>query len=352
LTSAPSALAARLSVIVVTYKSAEDVRLGLPAVLAQLDDGDELIVLDNASPDDTVRAVSEVAGAAALIRSEQNVGFAAGCNQAARAATGDLLVFLNPDAVPAPGFCRAIRAPLREQAWDAWMGLLTQDEGQRVNTWGNVVHFTGLGWAGGVGELAPAQGVPGHEVPYLSGGCLAIPAETWRSQRGFPEPFFMYSEDLDLSLRVRLAGGRLGVEPAARVEHRYEFHKGADKWRRMERNRWLTVLRTYPTLLLVVVLPAMLVTDLALILIAFASGWGPQKLRAVGEVMQALPRVLQERRQVQASRRITATQFASWLTADLSSPYLGRVARSKPLTWGLRSYWRVVLRLLRAIERE
>jgi GT2 family glycosyltransferase len=339
-------------VIVVTYNSAEDVRHGLPAVLEQLDDGDELIVLDNASSDDTVATVREVAAAAKLMVRDQNVGFAAGCNHAARAATGDLLVFLNPDAVPAPDFCRAIRAPLdRPRRWAAWMGLLTQDEGRCVNTHGNVVHFTGLGWAGGVGEAAPGPEAQPHEVPYLSGGCLAMPADVWRSQRGFPEPFFMYSEDLDLSLRVRLAGGRLGIEPAARVEHRYEFHKGPDKWRRMERNRWLTVLRTYPAPLLALVLPALIVTDLALIAIAFPSGWGPQKLRSLGEVAAALPRVLRERRQVQSSRRITAKEFAAWLTADLSSPYLGRAARLRPLTWGLRAYWRVVLLLLRAAER-
>ena len=42
-----------------------------------------------------------------------------------------------------------------------------------------------------------------------------------------PEQFFLYHEDVDLSLRLRLAGGRLGVEPAARVDHDYEFDKGA-----------------------------------------------------------------------------------------------------------------------------
>ena len=65
-----------------------------------------------------------------------------------------------------------------------------------------------------------------------------------------PEPFFLYHEDVDLSLRVRLAGGELGVEPAARVDHDYEFEKGADKWRYLERNRWATLIRTYPAALL------------------------------------------------------------------------------------------------------
>ena len=56
----------------------------------------------------------------------------------------------------------------------------------------------------------------------------------------------MYGEDVDLSLRLRLAGWGVGVVPAARVEHDYEFAKGDYKWFHLERNRWWTVLGAYP----------------------------------------------------------------------------------------------------------
>ena len=61
----------------------------------------------------------------------------------------------------------------------------------------------------------------------------------------------MYGEDLDLALRLRLAGWGVGVVPAARVEHDYDFAKGDYKWFHLERNRWWTVLGAYPTPLLV-----------------------------------------------------------------------------------------------------
>jgi len=76
------------------------------------------------------------------------------------------------------------------------------------------------------------------------------PRRTWQQLGGFADDYFMYHEDVDLSLRLRLAGGRIGVIPDARVDHDYDFDKGPAKWRVLERNRWATLLRTYPAPLL------------------------------------------------------------------------------------------------------
>ncbi|MEA2308540.1 MAG: N-acetylglucosaminyl-diphospho-decaprenol L-rhamnosyltransferase, partial [Thermoleophilaceae bacterium] len=149
----------RLSVVVVTYNSAGAVRRCLPALASQLGPRDELIVVDNASRDETVEAVAIAAPKAHVLRSVANLGFSGGCNAGAAAAHGDLLVLLNPDALPAPGFAEAIRRPwLERRGWAAWMGLVTMDGGRRINTSGGVVHFTGIAWAGDAGR--PVEEVP------------------------------------------------------------------------------------------------------------------------------------------------------------------------------------------------
>ena len=330
----------QLSVVIVTHNSADAVAASLPALCSQLRDDDELVVADNASADATLAAVASHAPAAVVLETGANLGFAAAANAGARAARGELLVFLNPDATPAPGFIEAIRAPRRE--WVAWQGLVTADHGRAVNTSGGVVHFTGIAWAG---QAAPAGP---RDVAFLSGACLAIPRAEWERAGGFNEPYFMYQEDVDLSLRLRLRGGCVGVEPAAVVDHDYEFAKGAAKWRLLERNRWATIVRTYPGALLLAVAPALAVTELALLVVAAAGGWLPQKLAASAETMRALPRLLRERRAVQATRAISAADFAAALTPELDSTFLGRAGRSRLLNAALRAYWRVVLAVLRA----
>ena len=90
---------------------------------------------------------------------------------------------------------------------------------------------------------------PAAAVPAEPARSASPPARRWRVRRGawdevggFEPAYFMYGEDLDLSLRLRLAGWGVGMVPEARVEHDYEFAKGDYKWFHLERNRWWMVL--------------------------------------------------------------------------------------------------------------
>lgn len=331
----------------VTYESAAALPKTLPAIVDELRAGDELIVCDNGSSDGTLAVIGELAPGAIVLEPGANLGFAEGCNRAAARAGNELLLLLNPDNVVALGFRDAIELPLVEgRGWSAWQGLVTDEGGARLNTCGNEVHFTGISWAGGAGLPRSAAPEAPREVTVASGACLAIRRDTWEELGGFSEPYFLYHEDTDLGLRLWLAGHRVGIEPRALCEHDYEFTKGGHKWRYLERNRWATILRCYPRRLLALLTPALLATELALLVVATLGGWLPQKLRANGEVLLRLPRLLGERREIQAGAAIDASSFAALLRADLDSDFLGRAARSKLLRGALRTYWRMVLQLL------
>lgn len=340
-----------LSVLIVAWNNRAELARTLPALRAELGEGDELIVVDNGSTDGSAAAARELVPAAMVIEAGENIGFAAGCNLGAAAASGDLLVVLNPDAAPLPGFGEAIRRPWTDgRDWAAWQALVAEAGGTRVNSAGNPVHFTGIVWAGGHGEPLPPAPAAG-EVPALSGACLAIPLETWRRLGGFPERFFLYHEDVDLSVRLRLGGGALGIEPAAAVDHDYEFGANADKWRWLERNRLATLVRTYPAALLALLAPALLATELALLVAAAQGGWLRQKLTANLEFLRWLPRLLHERHQIQRTRTVSAAEFATWLTPDLESPFIPAAARSRPARTLLQLYWRATRTLLQLFER-
>jgi GT2 family glycosyltransferase len=335
-----------LSVLIVAFGSRDDLRKTLPALLDELGDGDELIVVDNKPCDGSAEVVGELAPQARIVRPGSNTGFAGGANAGAAAAQGDLLVLLNPDAVPQPGWGEAIRRPwVEERDWAAWQALVADGTGETINSTGNPIHFTGIVWAGGHGRPlseAPAAG----EVSAASGACLAVPLAEWRRVGGFPGEFFMYHEDVDLSVRLRMAGGTVGIEPTAVVAHDYDFSASADKWRWLERNRLAFLVRTYPGPLLALLAPALIATELALLPVATAGGWGRQKLRANREFVSWLPRLLRERRALQSQRTVRAAEFAAALTPDLDSDLISPLVRTWPARPLLRGYWRAVRALL------
>jgi GT2 family glycosyltransferase len=172
----------------------------------------------------------------------------------------------------------------------------------------------------------------------------------WEAVGGFDPSYFMYSEDLDLGLRLWLSGRAVGVVPDARVVHDYEFDKGARKWYWLERNRWRTVLSVYPRALLLLVAPALIVVELVLLAVAARDGWLASKLRAQAAVLRGLRGTLRRRRSVQATRRITALEFSSHLTASLDNEYLP-IGEPHPAARVQRAYWAIVKRALALLGR-
>jgi N-acetylglucosaminyl-diphospho-decaprenol L-rhamnosyltransferase len=332
-----------LAVVVVCHESADAIGPTLEALGRQLGPDDEVVVVDNASTDGTSATVRAAAPAARVIETGENLGFAAGCQTGVRASAAPLLLLLNPDAVPAQGCLDALRAcAAQERSWGAWQALITMPDGEHVNTAGNVVHYLGFGWAGELGRPVSATDARPHEVGFGSGAALVVRRDAWDAVGGFDERYFMYGEDLDLSLRLRLAGWGIGIVPAARVAHDYAFAKGDYKWFYLERNRWWTLLGAYPARLLALLAPALLAFEVALLVAAWRGGWLKAKLRAQGAVLRALPAMLRRRRAVQATRRIGAAEFAMPLAATLESPYLEGAASVPGIDALQRLYWRAV----------
>jgi len=334
-----------VATVIVAYESSAELPGTLSALQAQLEPGDEIVVVDNASSDDSA-AVARAAGATVLPL-DRNVGFAGGCEAGAEATSAPLLFFLNPDCVLQPGALTALRLAAAERpAWGAWQALVTLPGGREVNTSGGITHWLGMGWAGQVGTAVAAVGDALREVSFASGAALIVRREAWDALGGFDPAYFMYCEDLDLSLRLRLAGWGVGIVPAARVEHAYAFAKGEMKWFLLERNRWWTVLGAYPAPLLALLAPALLAFELALLAVAARGGWLGSKLRAQAAVLRSLPWALRRRARIQAGRRVSARAFARELSASLDSPYLGPAARHPVLRGAQEGYWATVTRVL------
>jgi GT2 family glycosyltransferase len=214
------------SAILVTYHSGPVLWRALDALAAQAGLR-EILIVDNGNPP-AIRAELNrraAAGAIRLIQSERNLGFAAACNRAAAVAEGELLLFLNPDAVLMPNGLRRMLAVMADKPhpWIAGVRLVGADGiERRGGRRGELTPGTAIGDALGLGSFNwHSQPLPKAPIalPTVSGACLLIPAADFRGIGGFDEGYFLHVEDIDLCRRLRGRGGKVWFLPDVSVEH-------------------------------------------------------------------------------------------------------------------------------------
>lgn len=178
-----------------------------------LGDEAELVLVDNASPDDTAALFKTWNDRATVVLNDSNRNFSGGCNAGAAAARGEVLVFLNNDTIVEPGALEALVAQAREPEVGA--------AGLRLHYLDGTLQHAGVGMirvpSGHVvphhlfhhqpGELAAARVT--YELDVVTAACLAIPRELFLELGGYDEGYANGWEDVDLCLRVRVAGRRI-----------------------------------------------------------------------------------------------------------------------------------------------
>ncbi|WP_408640319.1 glycosyltransferase, partial [Saccharomonospora halophila] len=196
----------------------------------------EVIVVDDASPDDTAERIASCAGVR-LVRTERNGGFIGACNLGAGHARGELLMFLNNDTEVHDGWLDESAAVLRD---DSGIGLVGS---KLVYPNGTLQECGGIVWADGSGSNY-GRGSPADEprfatlrdVDYCSGAALLVRGDVFETVGGFdPRYAPAYYEDTDLAFAVRAAGYRTVVQPASVVIHDEGVSNGTDTARGVKR---------------------------------------------------------------------------------------------------------------------
>src|SRR5690349_20038674 len=182
----------------------------------------EVIVVDNNPRTPAADALDAAASGARTLRPGRNLGYAAGANTGAGAAVGDWVLFLNPDAEPAPDLVSRLLEAVDERTAIVGAQVLLAD-GARVNAGDNPLHVCGMSWSGRYLE-APEDGPP-RDVAVASGAALMVRRADFEALGRYQSAYFAYHDDVDLAWRARLAGRRVRFCPRATVRHDYTFEK-------------------------------------------------------------------------------------------------------------------------------
>lgn len=210
-----------MTVVIVNYNSAD---LTASLVRETAGGADEVVVVDNASPQGEPQDLTSIRPDVELVQSGANIGYGAAANLGAARATGDVLIVANPDvSIDAAG----LRA-LADEAIRPGVGVVAPrfvDPGGSLLRTAHrkdpgvltTVHELCRPLAALMARIAPewhstllpaGAHQDSRDVHHVLGALMAIRLSTFRSVGGFDERFFLYREETDLCRRLWLAGWR------------------------------------------------------------------------------------------------------------------------------------------------
>ncbi|WP_273654154.1 glycosyltransferase family 2 protein [Cellulomonas fimi] len=337
--------ARHVSVVMLAYGAEPYLHDAVAAVLASVDVDVELVLVDNGCTTDAVATLPPDARLR-VVRPPRNLGFTGGVAVGTAETTGDVLALVNSDAIVEPGALVALVRALDDETVGLVSGQVRlASDPTTVNSVGNPLHVLGLSWAGGMGDDVAAHAAR-TPVASVTGACMAARRSTWDALGGFPETFFAYLEDLEVSWRCWQHGLRVEYVPDAVAVHHYEFGRSPLKMYLVERNRLLFVATCYGGRMLALLALPLLAFELAILLVAVAQGWGRQKVRGWSWFLGHLGWVRRRRQAVQAARTVPDRDLAWLLTATFDPAQFPLPAGGGVAQAAMRAWWGAARRLL------
>ncbi|MEA2131752.1 MAG: hypothetical protein QOJ85_4643 [Solirubrobacteraceae bacterium] len=189
----------------------------------------ELVLVDNASPDDTAELFAAWEDRATVVYMERNENFSGGCNAGARAASGEVVIFLNNDTEVPAGALQVVAEQAREPGVGAVGARLLYPDGT-IQHGGVVWHESGVTlpyhlFHHSPGDMPAAGAV--YDLDAVTGACLAIPRELFFELGGFDDAYVNGLEDVDLCIKVRVAGRRIVYRGDVEIVHHESLTRGA-----------------------------------------------------------------------------------------------------------------------------
>ena len=207
-----------VSVLLVLYGRADLAVQAIADLVANTEPCFELIIVDNASPDDSFTTLQQCVDGAIFVSNPLNVGFGAGMNIGAMHARGEHLLLLNSDVFVEPDWLTPLVAALGLSPELAAVSPAFFHPDGTMQEAGSVIFRTG-------GTDAVAHGEAGcfdfpRTVPYSSAACLLIRPTVFSQLGGFDAVYGRgYFEDVDMALEIEALGWHIGYVPRSRARH-------------------------------------------------------------------------------------------------------------------------------------
>lgn len=218
----------------------------------------------------------------------------------------------------------------------------------KINSLGNIIHFLGFGFTSAYGE--PDREISGYpEIKGYASGCsFIVRAEVLNKIGGYNEEYYMYHDDMEISLKANLAGYKIILAPLSIIFHKYEFSRSTKMIYYMERNRYLMIMTFYPAFSLALVLLPALVMDLGILAYSVVKGWFKEEIKIYQYFfsLKNYDKIFAEREKIKKYKSIKFSQVAKNFSGRIEFQEIANPILKYLVNPGLDLYWRIIKHII------
>lgn len=346
-----------LSVCICNYNGVDYLGATLDSVLAHSAAVDEIVVVDDGSVDGSIAFLRERYPQVLIVEHTSNKGLGASRDTGWRAAIGKRILFMDNDVILEKGAVGLLTSVLDAypQSVAAMPAICYAHAPDTLQYDGAGVHYLGQMSLCNAGSAYADISKLVRFVDSIVGACFLFDRQRWGEESPADPDFFIYQDDLDIGIRVRLRGYEILSVPAARAYHRQgtvglslraEGVYTLVRVQNLIENRWRLMAKSYSLRTLLLLSPMLIVYECAQLLVAVKKGWAKPWLAAWCRFINDLANIYGKRLHVQRMRALPDRQLLQGgplpFTESLVTDSIERRSLSL-LNWIVTYYWRMIL---------
>ncbi len=312
-----------VSIIILNYNGKDFLEDCINSIKLETKKNYEIIVVDNASPDNSGRENSIKFPDWKFILNNENVGVPEGLNIGIRNSKGEFIILMNNDIVVTKNWLENFF-----EAYDKFGIALYQPKFLKMKNpeildgTGDMINLFGFGFARAKGQIDKGLYEEIEEISYASGTCMFLPRKIVEEIGYFDQRLFAYHEELDFGWRARLCGYKSFYVPKSIIHHFGSAGWGwsSQKFYFLERNRWMVLLKNYSFKTITKLFPSLLLLEIIMIGFFAKKGILRKKICSYGSILRSYNQIKNERKKIQSMRKISDEQIIKNFCCNMYIP--------------------------------
>lgn len=312
-----------ISVIILNYNAGDLLLNCVESVLKTNYSNIEVLVVDNASKDQSHLKCKEKFDKIHIIENKENLGYCEGNNVGMRHANGDFVVVLNPDTIVSPNWITELFSAYTTTGDGLYQPkILSLYENNVIQSTGNMLHMFGFGFARDKGMPDNIQRTEIERIGYASGTCLFTSVKVLKKVGLFDSFLFLYHDDLDLGWRAAHLGIKSYYVPNSIIYHAesYSLRWSSKKFFWLERNRRYCLLTHYSKDTYKKMRFSLVMVEMMVWLFYLSKGFFVAKLRAEIDIIKNKDQIASKYKELESKKLVSDKELIRLLPDEIFVP--------------------------------